>query len=302
MLKKLEELIIEAVKPYQGLPITLSGGVDSSLLAALIKPKFAISVRLPGGEKYNETRYSKIVAKYLRIPHIVVKLIESNFDEDMKLAVKAIGRPIPHFNIFPLFSMYRALKEFGVKEVVLGDGPDETMCGYARDMIITHLYRIFDFETFKPYKPLIEKILPPLEETLANATGQDPRDIKKVIRGKEVYQAVGAVNIKLMRKDMDDMSNNIAKYFGITNRRPYQDNKELDKFMYGLKENEKIHNIDCGKYLLRQVAEKYLPHSIAWRKFKVGGPVYPVNKKRKWMKKGEWDKEAYLEYQKTLLQ
>jgi len=41
--------------------------------------------------------------------------------------VKAIGRPIPHFNIFPLFTMYRKLYYMEEKELILGDGPDETM-------------------------------------------------------------------------------------------------------------------------------------------------------------------------------
>jgi hypothetical protein len=100
---------------------------------------------------------------------------------------------------------------------------------------------------------------------------------------------------------MDDMTNGIAKYFGITNHRPYQDNKEIDDFMFNLPEKEKIYKVEYGKYALRKVAERYLPYYIAWRKVKVGGPVYPVNVLRGWMENGEFDKTRYLKYQSDIL-
>jgi len=106
-----------------------------------------------------------------------------------------------------------------------------------------------------------------------------------------------------MRPDMDDMSNALAKHFGITNHRPYQDNQELDDFMRDLPEEEKIHQVEYGKYALRKIAEKYLPLEIAWRKGKVGGPVYPVNAKKGWLDiDGEFGKTEYIKWQKEILQ
>src|SRR3989344_6135832 len=98
-MKQLEKRIKKEVKPHIGKPLALSGGIDSSLLAVLIKPKFAISVQLPGDEKYNEIKWAKKVAKHLKLKHIIVKCDDSTFDEYVASAVKAIGRPIPHFNI-----------------------------------------------------------------------------------------------------------------------------------------------------------------------------------------------------------
>ena len=183
----------EAVK-CEGIPLALSGGVDSSLLAAIIRPKFAISVRLPGGEKYDEIEYSSLVANHLGIQHIIVDIDESKFDESVSEAVKAIGRPIPHFNIFPLFEMYKKLSEMGEKHLVLGDGPDETMYGYGRDLIFNYLYKVYDFEAFKNYKHLIDKLLPTESEAIKSLTGLDG------------YVDIVSADIE-MRKDMDDMSN-----------------------------------------------------------------------------------------------
>ena len=289
----LEKEIKKACEPYIGIPVALSGGIDSSLLAALLKPKFVISVELPEG-KHNEIEYAKMVANHLEIEHVIVNLDDSKFDESVEIAVKAIGRPIPHFNIFPLFEMYKKLNEMGVKEVVLGDGPDETMCGYARDLIINYLYKVYDFEAFKNYKPLIDKILPIKYLAVESAIG------KTIINGCD---DITLADIRYMRPDMDDMSNGIANYFGIKNLRPYQDNKFLDDFMLNLPMEDKINNVEYGKYALRKIAAKYLPQEIAWRKEKVGGPVYPVNKFKGWDKiDGEFSKNKWTEHQKNILQ
>lgn len=284
---QLEQKIINEVDKHVGKPIALSGGVDSSLLAALVRPKFAISVELPGDEKYNEINWSKKVAKYLNIEHIIVKAEDKDFEKYTKKAVKAIGRPIPHFNVFPLYCMYKKLSELGEKEVILGDGPDETMCGYARDLLIDYLYKAYTFEIFENYKPLIDKVLPSKADAIEALTG---------LKGfSDIVEADIA-----MRKDMDDMSDGIAKSFGITNIRPYQDNPELDDYMKDLPLSYKISG-DYGKLALRKIAEKYLPTEIAWRKKKVGGPVYPVNVLRGWLDKGEFDKTEWLKYQKKFL-
>ena len=285
MAEELEKQLKEVCKKYEGKPIALSGGIDSGLLAALIKPKFAITVNIPQS-KHNEIEEAKLVAKHLGIKHIIVDLDESKLDEYMEIAVKAIGRPIPHFNIFPLYVMYKTLHEMGETELVLGDGPDETMCGYARDIIINYLYKIYDFEAFKTYKPLIDKILPPINESISRVVGY-----------KTDIQDISEADIKLMRPDMDDMSNGIATHFGIVNYRPYQD--ELDNLMYSLPIEDKIQG-EYGKYALRKIAEKYLPKEIAWKKKKMGGPLYNVNIKKGWNVE-EFDKSEYIKYQEQCL-
>lgn len=283
---KLEEKIVKAVKPHKGKPLALSGGIDSSLLACLMKPEFAISVELPGDEKFNEIEWAKFVAQGLNIKHIIVKPDESKFDEYMKIAVKAIGRPIPHFNIFPLFCMYQKLQEMGVTEVVLGDGPDETMCGYARDLIIHYLYKVYDFPAFENYGELIGKILPRKSDAIKAVTGLDG--------------FVDVVSADLaMRGDMDAMSDGIAKHFGIKNIRPYQDDKELDVYMQYLPMEQKIQG-EYGKWALRQILAQHLPE-VADRIKKVGGPVYPVNTLKGWLDKGEFDKTEWLNYQQNIL-
>jgi asparagine synthetase B (glutamine-hydrolysing) len=301
LVDELESRLKEACVPYMNMPVALSGGIDSSLLAALIKPDFAISVELPQG-KHNEIGNALIVAKYLNLKHKIVQLDESKFDDSVGKAVKAIGRPIPHFNIFPLYEMYSRLQEIGVKDLVLGDGPDETMMGYGRDLIFSYIYRVYNFYAFKDYKPMIDKILPSPEFAFSRMTGRSVEEIKELVKDMSIQDIPSSVDKFLMRKDMDDMNNGIAKSFGITNHRPYQDNEEFDNWMFNLPMEAKIQDVEYGKYTLRKVAEKYLPYGIAWKKMKVGGPVFPVNSFKGWLETdGEFGKASWLKFQEGFL-
>lgn len=303
-LEELEKRIKAETDKYQGIPVALSGGVDSSLLAALVKPEFVFSVRLPS-DHHNEIQYSSLVAKHLGLRHEVIEIDDTKFDEYFQHAVRAIGRPIPHFNIFPLYCMYKKLSEMGIKKVILGDGPDETMCGYARNLIMAYLYQIENFEAFQGYLPLMMCALNLPEYAYAEMIKKSVVDVRESFAKQEstadMLKAMNQADIDLMRPDMDDMSNAIAKHFGIENIRPYQDNPELDNWMFNLPPEDKIHNVEFGKYLLRQLAAKYLPEEIAWRKIKVGGPVYPVNILKGWLERGLFDKTKYLEEQVKIL-
>jgi len=308
MLEKqiLENLIKKECKKHKGKVCALSGGVDSSLLCALIKPEFVISVKLPLGKPYDESKYSKDMARHLKLKRVVVKPDFKNFDAYMRKAVKAIGRPIPHFNIFPLYCMYKELARLGVKEVVLGDGPDESMCGYARNLMMKYLYiDLFEVPAFEGYGPMLGRVLKPFEIAYAEAIDKDKTYVTRLFnraarKKKNAIDCMCYIDMQICRKDMDDMSNGIARHFGIKNIRPYQDNPKIDNFMFNLPTKDKIRG-SYGKFLLRKIAAKYIPKKYAWRLRKVGGPVYPVNRLKNWMDLGEFDKQFYLEYQQKIL-
>lgn len=296
----LEKELVREAKKHKGLPVALSGGLDSSLLACLVEPRFVITVRLPGGKKYDETKQARYVAKFLQLRQVVVQADGKDFNEATKKAVKAIGRPIPHFNVYPLWKMYEKLSELGEKEVILGDGPDESMCGYARDIAFVRAYTLYGLEAFSGYEELLNKFLPDPVVAISNMTGKPVREVKPIAtRYSSPDKMIGAVNMKLMRPDMDAMSDGIAKHFGIKNIRPYQDNKKIDELMFNLPVEAKILNTQYGKHLLRLVANNYLPGDVAWRIRKVGGPVFPVG--LMWKQKAEFDKARWIKYQQRIL-
>ena len=303
MQEQLEEIIRQAVLPYEGTPVAISGGIDSGILAALIKPKFVVSVMLPGGEKYDESHLAKEVAQYLNRKHHIVNTEEApDFDKVMKIAVKAIGTPTPHFNIYPLYKMYEYLADMGVKQLILGDGPDESMAGYTRTLIINHIYDVYHYDAFKHYKETIDKALPDPAVMYANMIGHPHKaaTIRGWIKKFGFISGLCRADMVYKRPEMNPMSDGIAKHFGIENIRPYEF-KAVDEYMFNLPPDLKIRDTIYGKFALREIAAKYLPEKIAWRAHKMGGPLYPVNKFKKWMAKGEFDKTQYLKMQRAIL-
>lgn len=300
---KLESLIKEAIKKCpdkKTTAIAVSGGVDSGLLLALGKYTNVVSVRLPFGPRYDEMKYTDEVVSHLGIKSFQeIILEENNIKEELTKAVKIIGTPIPHFNIYPFYKMCEKLAEVGMTDLVVGDGPDESMCGYTRHLIMDYLYNSFLMEAFKQYGPTIAKVLPSPQEAYAKIINKDEVVVSSLMNTGTLINDMCNVDMKLMRPDMTIMTNKLAEHFGITIHRPYE-SPEVDEFMFNLPKQEKIH-YPWGKMLLRKIAEKYLPEEIAWRVQKIGGPLCPVNQLMGWNDIGEFDKSRYLQFQREVL-
>lgn len=299
--KKLENLIKKEInkipKPYG---IFLSGGIDSGLLCALSDSEIIASVYLPFGSRFDEWDSVLKTVKHLKKKVHKIELNPSEFKNVFRRAVRIIGRPIRHYNIIPFYIACREMKDKGMTRMIVGDGPDETMCGYTRHLIMNYIYSIKRFEAFNQYEPLIGKVLKNPAEQYAILINKDIEEVKPLMVGYSLIDGMCNVDINLMRKDMDDMTDRIAEHFGITLYRPYQDNIDVDKFMFRLPPEEKIHNVEYGKFLLRKVASKYLPKEIAWKKQKIGGPLIPVNRLMGWSNE-EFDSSYYYKVQERIL-
>jgi asparagine synthetase B (glutamine-hydrolysing) len=310
MVKKLRELVtteIEEIREKTGtINLLISGGIDSGVLAALAKPDNLFTVHLPFGPKHDEIEDTLKTVDHLGLRDRlwITELDINSFDEDMQVAVKAIGRPISHYNIFPLYQLFKQLSLRGITDVVVGDGPDESMCCYTRHLILGYVYGVYEMEVFKQYEGMVDKLLefPPF--AYSRMIGKptylvEPIFYEIVNQGKNFYDFMCKTDMLLMRPDMDDMSDGIARHFGITIHRPYQV-AIVDEFMFNLPKELKVKNNEFGKYLLRKLAAHLLPPEIAWRLQKIGGPVVPVNEIKGW-DLDPFDKSKYLQYQKEIL-
>lgn len=290
---KLENLIMKVIRDNpdkETTAIAISGGIDSNLLAILGKYKRKFTVDLPFGPRYSETTL---------VPCTHIDLDTNKIREELTEAVKIIGTPIPHYNIWPFFKMCEALAKHGITGLIVGDGPDESMCGYTRHLIMDYLYGSFVLEPFKQYNPTIAKVLPSPQEAYAKIIGKDEVVVSSLMNTGTLVNDMCSVDMKLMRPDMTIMTNKLAGHFGITIHRPYE-TPEVDEFMFNLPKQDKIH-YPWGKFLLRKIAVKHLPEEVAWKVQKVGGPLCPVNQLMGWDNVGEFDKTRYLSWQKEVL-
>ena len=117
------------------LGVFLSGGVDSSAVAALMtklrgEPVETFSVGY-AEEKYSELPYARIVSEHLKSIHHEVQVTCQDFFEALPSLIWHEDEPIVWPSSVSLYFVARLARQH-VKVVLTGEGSDETLAGYAR--------------------------------------------------------------------------------------------------------------------------------------------------------------------------
>jgi asparagine synthase (glutamine-hydrolysing) len=133
------EMLEEAVKSHLmsdvPLGVFLSGGVDSSAVAALMTkirqaPVETFSVGY-SEDAYSELPYARIVAKHLNSVHHEVLVSQQEFFDALPFLIWHEDEPIVWPSSVPLYFVAQLAHE-QVKVVLTGEGSDETLAGYTR--------------------------------------------------------------------------------------------------------------------------------------------------------------------------
>lgn len=118
----------------------LSGGVDSSVIAALAAASYSESgaapfaavtarVREPG---LDETSWAKMVARHCSLEWLIVEPGEGEVREELSRCLAIHDEPVGSASVFLQYCVMRRAREAGVKVMLDGQGGDETMLGYER--------------------------------------------------------------------------------------------------------------------------------------------------------------------------
>ncbi len=220
--KKLLDAVEKRIPPHaKRIGVWLSGGVDSSLVAALVRhftdQLYTFSVGFEGSP---DLEASKVVAKALQTKHIQHCL-------DLNELYQTIPEVIYHLESFDaplvrssLGNMIASKISSEADVVFSGEGGDEVFAGYNY---------FFDFDSAEMIQ-------------------------------KELVKAINSLhNTALQRVDR------LANANSVLIRLPMLDEKLID-FAMTIPTHQKIRKAENqSKYILRKVAEKYLPHEIAWR-------------------------------------
>lgn len=129
---KLEEAVAQHLVSDVPLGIFLSGGVDSSVMAAMAQsanaqPVTTFNVRFDES-RYDESAHARKVAESLGTDHREVTLTESYFAEHLDDALECIDQPT--FDALNTYFVSRAVKEAGLTVALAGTGGDELFGGY----------------------------------------------------------------------------------------------------------------------------------------------------------------------------
>lgn len=138
LLEKLDNLLAKSVKNQllSDLPIgvLLSGGVDSSLVAAYAAEQYSSKIKtfnisFKGFGKFDESTYAKQVADFFDTDHIELSGNELNYDL-LDRILEYYDEPIADSSVFPTFLVSELTKQH-VTVALGGDGGDELFGGYT---------------------------------------------------------------------------------------------------------------------------------------------------------------------------
>lgn len=133
----LHEAVVSRLEADVPLGCFLSGGIDSSIIAALAQQELSrrgerlktFSVAMPDA-RYDEGPHAKMVAEHIGAEHHALTA-EPHVEEDLKLLIASMGQPLGDSSILPTYWVSRAARRH-VTVALSGDGGDELFAGYER--------------------------------------------------------------------------------------------------------------------------------------------------------------------------
>ena len=115
--------------------ILLSGGLDSSLLLALMNehggPWPAYTIGYGDSFRDDELKDAGETARDLGARHITIQLDQSEFERSLPKIVASLEEPIAASSIVPMYFVCQRARQ-DVKVTLIGQGPDELFGGYTR--------------------------------------------------------------------------------------------------------------------------------------------------------------------------
>ena len=142
------------VENHNKIAISLSGGLDSSLVAIeasnLGKKVCAFSATWPDSDKarYNfDSAIAQSTAKYLGVDFKEVSMpVSSQISTKIEIFLEAMGEPNSNPSGISLMNLYEDITNFDFRLVLTGDGADEIFSGYERYNKISSFINLFQLE------------------------------------------------------------------------------------------------------------------------------------------------------------
>jgi len=296
--KSIREKISHEIGTNAGkIGISLSSGIDSTLILALLREEYPSneieSVSVKFRESTDETDASKKISEKFQTNHHVLEI--DNFLEELPKAISIVKQP---FWDLHWYYLVKKMKNF-TNVFLSGDGGDELFGGY------TFRYKKF-FELTSKNSTTNEKIIAylncherdwvPDQESIFDKENQFKwNDIYKILepyfdntlpRLTQVFLA--DYNGKLIH-NMQPLYKSIHDYFSIRNITPIQ-NEELIQFSCILRNDQKYDfKSNLGKIILVNLLDKYnLKHLTSLQK-----QGFSVNTSNLW---NTYGKKTFLYY------
>jgi len=266
----------------------LSGGVDSSLIAAMMSKYGKIktfSIGYDGYENYDERRYARLTAEHIGSEHYEVNYTKKDFFDEFEKVLFAMDEPVADSSFFAANFL---AKHIPLKVVLSGEGSDELFLGYRRyneylgffnaylpnkkwlkKYIERHPEDIKEWEVFRRFfadEPVFRGINETFFQRQINKALKKNAcevDYQRFLKGWGSFDftyfdlKVWIGEVLLMKLDKMFMAHTIEA------RSPFLD-KDLVNYVFSLPENVRGKN----KWIVKEIAKKYVPLQIVNRRKK----------------------------------
>lgn len=302
--ERLEELLLQAVdyRLNAEVPVGfyLSGGLDSSLIGALMKKRgnknyASFSVVFPGDSEIDESYYQQMVAAYTQSMHHEVPFTNEELLRRLKAAVFYSETPLRETYNTCSLALSERVRDSGVKVILSGEGSDELLGGYFG-------YR---FDVQRMMKNNVSSSVKQVEDILAGEVREriwgdssffyemDERELEETKRAlysanlNEQYQDFDCFRRQLVNKEklydrhpfnkrsyldlklrladhlIADHCDRVNYANGIEGRYPFLDINVVE-FIRTIPHDLKLNGMN-EKYILKKIARRYLPREICDR-------------------------------------
>lgn len=287
---------------------SLSGGVDSSCIVTSIhnlkqKDNYSYKTYTASFPRFDkdETTYSNIICKQLNIEQILVKPTVNDWITQLHQLLKHQQEPTQSSSVLTQWLVYKTAAEQGIKVIIDGQGADELLGGYSKQV---EWYLLFFKKTnYGQFKKLVQllqtnqfvgnwdkglqiaSLMPLLIQAITNYRNTNQVKFSKNLNKEFVsnyynksttqkppfhsfkellhYHTTTFGLPSLLRfADRNSMA------FGLEVRLPFL-SKELASFLFHLKDDYKVKD-GFTKHILRAYLQQNNLADIAWRNGKIG--------------------------------
>jgi asparagine synthase (glutamine-hydrolysing) len=266
--------------------IFLSGGIDSSLLAALARPKDAYTCQFDEfASTINEEQYARDLAARLGIDLHVVRPTKEEFLSDLPRLAYHLEMPTGSFSVFPLYRLAHAARADGYKVVLSGEGSDELFAGYARNEFL--LARTLDAldERVAHYMSMLRRFEGSGLDRFCRMASRSGLQGAALLRSylsnlwsdqKSMLDNICYIESRVFLQPLLQMADRMTMANSLEARNPFLDHRIVE-FAFMLDESLKYRD-GVGKWIVKVAAEKILPRGTLalGRAVKHGLPT-PVN-------------------------
>ncbi|MFI4861068.1 MAG: asparagine synthase (glutamine-hydrolyzing) [Phycisphaerales bacterium JB063] len=269
-------------------PVTtfLSGGIDSSLIQAVVRSEKTYTVHFEEfAGTIDERPYVRELSERLGFEAEVLLPTHADLRAHLDTIARSIEMPVGSFSLLPLFMLSRAARRDGFEVGLSGEGADELFSGYHRTGVLLREQARIDEESAGAYGPLAQRYFGSGLERFARMASRDGMAgavaLVELLRprwreGASLSENICRVEAGVFLQPLLAMADRMSMANGLEMRNPFLDYRVVElatKLHPSLK-----HRDGQGKWLLRRALRELVGDDlgVVKRSEKHGLPA-PIN-------------------------